>query len=220
MDLKIVVDSREYSKQGKIAEALKDRGVKIWVEELEGGDYYVQGKFLVERKTPLDLLSSVKTGRLWEQAKKLKSAEEVEPLVLIEGYPTAFRKYTDWNVLSYHSVQLALIFGWRIPIYYTPNWKWTVDFLFQLARKAAEEGKEKIHQVSFKPPAETPDEMKRRIIEALPQIGAKQAVELLKHFKTVKGVINATVDELMEVKGIGEKKASLIYRIVNEPFDS
>jgi ERCC4-type nuclease len=218
MNLKIIVDSKEYSKQRKIAEALKERGVKIWIEELEGGDYYVQGEFLIERKTPLDLIGSVKTGRLWEQAKKLKSAENVKPLILIEGNPKAFSKYTGWNVMSYHSVQLALIFGWNIPIYYTPDWKWTVDFLFQLARKTVEEGKERIYPVSFKPHAETVQEMIRRVAESLPSIGPKQAIELLKYFKTVKRIINANIDELQEVKGIGERKASLIYKVVNEPY--
>jgi Fanconi anemia group M protein len=218
LDLKIVVDSREYSKQRRIVDMLESYGVKVLVEELEGGDYCVQGEFLIERKTPVDLVKSVKTGRIWEQAKKLKSAVDVRPLILIEGYPTSLAKFTDWNVASYHSVQLALIFGWEIPIYYTPNWRWTADFLIQLARRAAEEGKVKIYPVGFKPHADTPQEMKRRVVESLPGIGPKQALELLRHFGTVKNIVNATVSELREVRGIGEKKAMTIYQTVNDPY--
>jgi ERCC4-type nuclease len=218
MDLKTVVDSREYSKQEKIVKALENREMKILVEELDAGDYYVQGEFLVERKTPLDLLKSVQTGRLWTQAEKLKSAENVKPIILIEGYPTVFRKFTDWNVNSYHSIQIALLFGWKIPIYYTPNWRWTVDFIFQLAKKASEEGKNKIYPVGFKPHVGTDEDMIRRVVEALPYVGAKQAIELLKHFKTVKNIANASISQLKEVEGIGDKKAETIYKILNTEY--
>jgi len=218
MDLKIVVDSREYSKSGKIANALEKRGVKILVEKLEVGDYYVQGEFLVERKTPLDLVGSVKKMRIWEQAEKLKLAENVKPLILIEGYPTIIQKFSGWGISSYLGICLSLIYGWGIPLYFTPNWRWTVYFLIQLAKRAAEEGKEKIHPVSFKPKAETPEEMKRRIVESLPTIGPKQALSLLQRFKTVRNIMNLSVDEFMEVKGIGKKKAETIYRILNEEY--
>ena len=218
MDLKIVVDSREYSKMGKIANELEKRGVNILVEKLYAGDYYVQGEFLVERKTPLDLVGSVKKRRIWEQAEKLKLAENVKPLILIEGYPTRIRQFSDWGISSYLSICSTLIFSWRIPLYFTPNWRWTVDFLMQLAKYAVEEGKEKVYPVSFKPKAETPKEMKRRVVESLPMIGPKQALVLLNHFKTVRNIINSSVDELMKVKGIGRKKAETIYRILNEKY--
>jgi Fanconi anemia group M protein len=218
MDLKVVVDSREYSKSRKIADELEGRGAKILVEELEGGDYYVQGRFLVERKTPSDFVSSVRTGRLWDQVKKLKSAEDVTPIILIEGSPTAFTKYSNWSASAYHGALLSLILGWQVPVYYTPSWLWTADFLLCLAKKAVEEGKGKMHPVSFKPHAETPEEMKRRVIEALPDVGPKLALELLKYFGSVKNVMNASIEELMKVRGIGEGKARKIYDVVNEPL--
>jgi len=220
LDLKIVVDSREYSKMRKIADELEKRGVSVLVERLYAGDYYVQGEFLVERKTPLDLIGSVKKRRIWEQAEKLKLAENVKPLILIEGYPTKIRQFSDWGVSSYLSICSTLIFNWKIPLYFTPNWRWTVDFLIQLAKHAIEEGKEKIYPVSFKPKAETPEEMKRRIVESLPMIGPKQALELLNHFKTVRSIMNSTIEEFMEIRGIGRKKAEMIYRILNEEFSN
>jgi excinuclease ABC subunit C len=46
-------------------------------------------------------------------------------------------------------------------------------------------------------------------------IGEQKAKALIKHFKTVAAVKNATVEELKEVKGISEKNAESIYKYFN-----
>ena len=40
----------------------------------------------------------------------------------------------------------------------------------------------------------------------------------MKHFGNVERVFTATEDELMEVEGIGEKKAKEIRRVITAPY--
>ena len=49
------------------------------------------------------------------------------------------------------------------------------------------------------------------ILQGLPDIGPVLAKRLLDHFKMVKAVFNASVNELLEVEGIGLTKAKKIY---------
>jgi len=46
-------------------------------------------------------------------------------------------------------------------------------------------------------------------------VGPKLARKLLKEFKTLKNIANASIRELMTVEGIGEKRAKEIYLIFN-----
>jgi len=63
----IIIDDRE-SECG-IAEILrKTAGVSVSMQRLPLGDYLVDHKLLVERKTFEDFASSIKDGRLFHQA--------------------------------------------------------------------------------------------------------------------------------------------------------
>ncbi|MFP3279068.1 MAG: helix-hairpin-helix domain-containing protein [Candidatus Micrarchaeota archaeon] len=61
----------------------------------------------------------------------------------------------------------------------------------------------------------TNEEWQKLILSSIPGVGPKLAYELLKEFKSIKNVVNASVDELMRVDKIGKKKASRIHEILN-----
>ncbi|MDP4119204.1 MAG: excinuclease ABC subunit UvrC [Bacillota bacterium] len=50
------------------------------------------------------------------------------------------------------------------------------------------------------------------VLEDIPGIGPKRRGSLIKHFKSIKAVESATVDQLMEVDGINKSAAEAIYR--------
>lgn len=54
------------------------------------------------------------------------------------------------------------------------------------------------------------------ILEVIPNLGEKRRRDLLTHFAGLQGVLNASRDELMQVKGIGEQLANTIYKILHE----
>ncbi|MFA5519559.1 MAG: helix-hairpin-helix domain-containing protein, partial [Spirochaetota bacterium] len=53
-------------------------------------------------------------------------------------------------------------------------------------------------------------------LDLIPSIGTKHKSSLLKHFKSPKKIKSATVTELMEAEGIGEKTALKIYSFFHE----
>ncbi len=54
-------------------------------------------------------------------------------------------------------------------------------------------------------------EMIGSVIDNIPNIGEKSRISLIKHFKSVKNISNAQIDELKEAEGIGEKSARIIF---------
>ena len=53
------------------------------------------------------------------------------------------------------------------------------------------------------------------LIEGLPGVGVKRARQLLAHFGNVRAVIQASIEELQEVDGIGKQIAQTIYEILS-----
>ena len=55
---------------------------------------------------------------------------------------------------------------------------------------------------------------------ALPGVGPGLSKPLLRHFKSVKNVVNAEKKELEEVEKIGKKKAEKMWDIVNREYQT
>ena len=53
--------------------------------------------------------------------------------------------------------------------------------------------------------------MESSVLEDIPGIGAKRRAALMKHFKSIKAVSVASVDELEKVPGISRSAAEEIY---------
>lgn len=213
---RIVIDSREAVAVPKVVSGLRDLGVNVRVELLEAGDYYVLGKkpVLVERKYVTDLVGSVRTRRLWSELDAVKRAE-AEPLLLIEGSLALIEKFTNWNPKSIVAVINNIILEWNVPVVTVPSQRWTVIYLASLAEDLSREKKARIYPLRVKEKAEKPEDYARMTVEGLPGISGQRAINLLRHFKTVRNIANASVDELAEVEGIGEKIAKRIYETFN-----
>ena len=69
----VYVDSNEYAVAREVAEVLrKNFGCVIVVKDLDVADYVASERVAVERKTVIDLVNSIKDGRLFDQVKRLK----------------------------------------------------------------------------------------------------------------------------------------------------
>ncbi len=91
--INIIVDDREVgSGIMDIFHAID--GVSIGVRRLTLGDYEVDGRLLVERKTLLDLTESIKDGRLFRQACKLAKA----PLRSVDGVGSTTAERICWAI--------------------------------------------------------------------------------------------------------------------------
>ncbi len=222
----VVVDSREASKNKDIVEELKKKGLRVAVLELEVGDYYLLASepskaVIVERKTVTDFANSIRDGRIWDQARRLKEAAEkdgVKPLILLEGWLGVIEKRTRWNMAAVLRVIDELVLDWGIPVLPTHNKRATIEWIAAKAKSLGKPAEKRVMRlrVEKKPPT-----IRERILYVAEGLGGPViARRLLERFQTLRRIANATVKELMSVEGVGEKRASEIYAIFNTPWQS
>jgi Fanconi anemia group M protein len=208
----------DYREKGTgVLKELTDLGVSLKLEMLKVADYVLSPRCAVEFKTVEDFAQSIIDGRLLEQLKQLKSQYE-RPIILVEGTQDLFNvRNIHPNAIRGMLATIAVSFG--IPVIYTKDAKDTAAQLVAIAKREQE-----VHKDTFQPHAEkrvaSVQEQQEYVVSALPNVGLNLAKELLKHFKNVKNVVNASEDELKQVEGVGEKKAKAIKDAVEKPYDS
>lgn len=104
---------------------------------------------------------------------------------------------------------LSIVLKHKIPTIFTKNSEDTAKFILILSRK-----KEKELPLNVKKKSLNKKEQLQFIIESFPGIGPKTAKKLLKEFKTIKNIINASEEKLKETIG---KKAE-IFRLVDKDY--
>ena len=202
----VVCDYRE----DKIAKILEKLGLKVAIANLEIGDFVISERTIIERKTHSDFISSIIDGRIFDQVKRMK--EEFEKvIIIIEGYSN--RKINE-NSLKAAIATLAL--DEAISLIETLNPLDTAKMIYWLAKK---EGKKEF--IAFKAGKKKRElkELQEQIICSLPGISLKTAKKLLKYFGNVERIFKASETELMKIKGIGEKTARKIKKVISAKYE-
>ena len=213
----IIIDSKEASKNKSIVDGLKKLGAVVDIQPLPVADYYICGKYIVERKSSFDVAHSIRDRRLWNELLKMSVLEELDKWLLVEGSLSLIERFSNFKPESVSGALLsATDFG--VKLFFTPSKKWTVIFLYRLSKKC-EEKKEKIYPIRPVERHLTTKEKLRSVIEGIEGIGPQQADALLNHFRTLRDIANASTNDLLEVEGIGPKRAKIIYDIFRTTYD-
>jgi len=207
----IYADSREGS--SRVLRELERLNVDIKVKGLAVGDYQVSDDVAIERKTNTDFISSIMDKRLHKQAKELVENFK-KPVMIIEG-ADFYSGFVHPNAVRGALASIAVDFG--IPIIPTRSPEDTAAMINRIAIREQTHEKSDIQIRTEKKPLTT-WEQQLYIIESLPNIGPVTARKLLEEFITVKGVINASEDELKKVDGIGDKIAKSISRVISSGY--
>lgn len=204
----IKVDFRE-SPSG-IVETLIEKGLTVSVDHLACGDYLINETITIERKTGHDFLASIIDGRLFSQVALLKKQSD-HPLVLIEGNP--FKTDININDSAIRGAILSIQAIWYIPVLYSRCKDETRDILLTMAKQNGTQKEELILRHGYRPKRLHSKQL--YILQGLPHVGPVLAKRLLGHFKSVKRVMNASEEELMNVEGIGAGLATKILDVLN-----
>lgn len=206
-EITIFADMRET--RSPVLPRLKELGATIKVGDLDCGDYVISGQIAVERKTAVDFVSSVMDGRLFNQTGKLKLNFE-RPVILIEG-----DVYSTRSAISREAIDGALSFlvcVEGISVLYVRNPTACADLLYRMA-KHSQQGLG--YEVAFRRGKVAPGKQEALFcIEGVVGVGPSTAQKALDHFRSVHAFMNASVQELMAVPGIGQKKAERIYQSI------
>ena len=138
--LEIILDNREHSLITEILSRDLDKYkelIDIKKEQLDLADIHVKYKnffYVFERKTPADLISSIKDGRYKEQKKRLLSNVKLTDITyIIEGDSIVSNNKYNANIL--HGSYLHSMFRDNIRIVYTKNTSETASFIMILCGK-------------------------------------------------------------------------------------
>jgi Fanconi anemia group M protein len=172
-----------------LAELTANKDIELIIQPLKIGDYLI-GNIIIERKTISDLISSMISKRIIEQLKQMKQYKQ--QLLILEGDLND----SDFNQNAIRGFILSIINNYQIPIIFSKDYKETSNYLVLLAKQQLKP-KTEISLHSRIP--KTIQEQKQYILEAFPNIGPITAKKLLKEFKTINKVINASDKELKEI---------------------
>lgn len=212
--VKVYADFRE--KASPVIKQLIELGADLQLEKMETADYMLSSRVGVEYKLVRDFVDSIIDGRLMMQVKDLKERFE-RPILIIEGIDDIYSiRNVHPNAIRGMIANIVVSYG--IPLVYTKSPQETAALLFIIARREQEQQKKDFMPHSEKRIADT-KWLQEYIVSALPGIGATLAKPLLSHFKSIKNIVNASVADLMQVEGIGQKKAEDIQKILQEEYN-
>jgi len=205
----IFVDTRESS----IIEYFKQYDCILQKKMLIQGDFVVSDRVVIEKKTVKDFIQSITDKRLFQQLKDMKDNFE-KPLLIIEGEEPLYG-YLHPNTIRGALAAVTVDLG--IPILWTRDLADTAGLVYWIAkREQIDEKRENVLRNKRTP--ETIEEQQEYLIASLPDISIVRSKALLKHFKSPQNVFNASTKELQEVRGIGEKIAEKIKKVIENQY--
>jgi crossover junction endonuclease MUS81 len=146
--MKIILDNREhylYDKINAILLAIPNPSIQLFFEPIPLGDILIKTDedktiAIIERKTVLDLLSSIKDGRYEEQSYRLSHSEDCCPhniIYLIEGMFSVSRTLIEKKMVISSICSLSHFKGFSI--FRTMNMQETADLVLAFTDKIGRE---------------------------------------------------------------------------------
>ena len=203
--IKIVVDNRE--KNSLVISELMNMGFELEFTQLAVGDYIVNG-VAIERKTISDLKSSIINKRIMQQLIELKQNEDY--VLLLEGIMDEGIYGPPLHENAFRGFLLAIALEYKVPMIFTQDAKDTAKYISVLAKKKVKEGDRSIRASRI---FKTEEEQIQFILEGFPHVGPVSAKDLIKKFGSIKGIVNASAEELEEVLG---KRAEEFKKLVEK----
>ncbi|MGE0708809.1 MAG: ERCC4 domain-containing protein [Planctomycetota bacterium] len=208
--LEIVFDAGEL--RSGLPELVKRRWRPVDVRRLSVGDVAI-GRLLVERKEAHDFVQSLRSGRLFRQAYRLRAAS-ARPLLLVEGDPRELVGEAELGGLR--GAYFSLLTGYSIPILRTRDLQATSECLLHFAaqearrRQRRERDQEVRRRVKTQPPVfyPSPDQRTLAVLDAVPGVGPFRARALLHRFGSLEGILAADPAELAKTPGVGGATAA------------
>ncbi len=208
--VKIIADYREVS--SKLPEILENHGVNVIRSQLKTGDYIINEEIIIERKAREDFILSIIQGRLFSQCAKMKKTDK-HIILLIEGNPYHTKHDIDRQAIK--GALLSVSLCWQIPIVYSTDVNDSAHMMIMAGNQLLKES-----YPNFQRARNSKNFRKKAIyfLQGLPTVGPVMAKVLLEKFDTIENVILASEEELMEIEGLGKKKAKLIREFLKLAF--
>jgi len=208
---KIIADSREiFSGIPSLLQEMAD----VEIRQLPVADYILSERVAVERKRARDFLDSLIRKRIFEQVTRLREAYE-KPLLIIED-EGLFSRNVDRRAI--YGAIACFLTDYEISVVRTRDAEETAMLLYAISAREQFKRKRDI-ALRGKKPGMSLKERQQFVVEGLTDVSAVLAERILLHFGTVRKVMAAEREELMEVEGIGKKKAEKITEVMDARWE-
>lgn len=211
--IKVIVDHRE--KGSAAIKELIELGIKIQLEKIDNADYLLSSRVGIEFKTSEDFVNSLIDGRLLEQIRGLKKNFE-RPLVIVEGEDDIY-SIRNVHPNSIRGMLATIMISYGVPVFFTKDGKESAALMKVIAKREQEEKGSDFSLHAAKKDMSLKD-WQEFVVSALPGVGQTLARPLLRHFKSVKNIVNADSEELQKVSKIGSVKAKKIKDVTDSDY--
>ncbi|KYN39320.1 DNA repair endonuclease XPF, partial [Trachymyrmex septentrionalis] len=224
---KVIVDMREF--RSELPAILYTRGIRIEPVTLVVGDYILTPEICIERKSISDLIGSLLSGRLYNQAVSM-TRHYAKPMLLIEfdqNKPFCFQGnyYVSKDLKSNDimaKLQLLTLHFPKLKIVWSPSPHATAQ-LFEELKQGRDQPDSNI---AAKIGADEDTENKQILVEKynphiqdfigkLPGVHSKNLRVLLNKGKSLDHLIKLSQEELKEILG-NKNDAELLYKALHE----
>jgi ERCC4-type nuclease len=211
LPIQIIADDREH-KSEVIQSLLQFEDVDVSIERLTMGDYQIDNRLIVERKTLKDFAISIIDGRLFKQMIRMANSKS-ESVLIIEGAAGNIAALgMTREALQGALITVSLILG--IPVLRSKDPSETAKLIVFIAHQIESMARGGVHRQGYRPK----NKRKRQlfILQGLPGVGSERAERLLARFGSVEAAISASSSQLQSVDGIGKRIADKIRWVVSE----
>ena len=211
ISINIIADDRE--QKSEVIESLMGiENVDVCIRRLSIGDYQIDSRLIVERKTLKDFAVSIIDGRLFKQMLWLANSNS-KAVLIIEGTASDTVEIgMTREAMQGALITVSLILG--IPVLRSKGPSETAKLIVFIARQIESMAGGGMQRHGYRP--KTKRKRQFFILQGLPGVGPEKAERLLARFGSVEAAISASSSELQTVDGIGEVIADKIKLAVSE----
>lgn len=203
----VLVDHRERS--SGIPAALAAAGLDVRLTDLPVGDYVIGAGLAVERKGPHDLGSSIRDGRIFDQAVRLQSAF-AQAVLLIEGEPRGIAE-DAWRGAVCRLVEDGFT------VLHSLDAEDSAAWIIRLAKRARRAGPT-TPTVGPRRAPRHPSAQAEAMLSVVPGISPTMARSLLASYGSLAAVASAAPEGLRRHPGIGKVRAARLAEALHAGY--
>ncbi|MBC2709755.1 MAG: nuclease [Desulfosarcina sp.] len=174
--------------------------VSLDIRRLPVGDYQADDRLLFERKTLGDFAISVIDGNFFRQMTKLAIAP-LKGVLILEGSSRDLQRIgVRREALQGALIATSMTLG--IPVLRSMEPGETARLMVYAARQIKLAAAGGLHRSGYRPKGKRKRQL--YILQGLPGVGPKRAARLLDRFGSIQDIINASLEKLTSVNGIGQ----------------
>jgi Fanconi anemia group M protein len=189
----------------------------VTTAQLEVGDIICSDRVCIERKSCPDFVDSFINRDIFGQMADMSRAY-TRSIMILEG-ETIFG-LRDVSPEALRSALSGICVGFGIPIIPTMSVESTAAMAVTIARREQFKEKRSISMHGKRSSMTLPQRQAYVVSSIGGGVGPTMAEVLLKHFGSVRAVMNASVDELCFIEGIGKPTAKKIHEIIRSEYKS